>query len=157
MSHWCPALSGSTRSQSPPSARRISSGFRRGASSPGRTRKRSSVSARTTFISVMANVCPMQFLWVGAGALTAPGTLIWAPQHPAHSLHAQWWRRKLTTSANHPRVGLHIPRPLPTRQSCTQTRTQGNRPLSALWTPPCTPNHSLGPCHYVWGRGGKQP
>ena len=76
--HCWPALSGSTRSQSPPSARRISSGFRRG-SSPGRTRKCSSVSARTTFISVMANVCPMQFLWAGVRPLTVLGTFIQAP------------------------------------------------------------------------------
>ena len=81
MGHCWAALSGSTRSQSPPSARRISSGFLRGSSLSGRTRNRSSVSARTTFISVMANVCPMQFLWAGAGAVTAPGTLTRTPKH----------------------------------------------------------------------------
>ena len=71
--HWGPALSGSTRSQSPPSARRMSSGFLRGSSLSGRTRKRSSVSARTTFISVRANVCPMQFLRAAVGT-HSPGT-----------------------------------------------------------------------------------
>ncbi|OBS78163.1 hypothetical protein A6R68_19456 [Neotoma lepida] len=65
--------SGSTRSHNPPSARKISSGFRRGSVSSGRTRKRSSVSASATFISLMAKACPMQFLREGGvRSLTAP-------------------------------------------------------------------------------------
>ncbi|KAL0609547.1 hypothetical protein AAY473_019305 [Plecturocebus cupreus] len=60
-------LRGSTRSQSPPSARRTSSGFLRGSVWSGRMRKRSSVSASTTFISAIANACPMQFLGEGGG------------------------------------------------------------------------------------------
>jgi hypothetical protein len=44
--------------------------------SSGRTRKRSRVSARATFISLMAKVCPMQFLQEGGvGTLTVPKTL----------------------------------------------------------------------------------
>ena len=75
LGHCWPVLSGSTRSQSPPSVRRISSGFRQGSLS-GRMRKRSKVSAKITFISVMANVCPMQFLQAGVVALTTPWTFI---------------------------------------------------------------------------------
>lgn len=75
--HCWPPRSGSTRSQRPPSARRTISGFLRGSSSSGRTRKRSSVSARTTFISVMANVCPMQFLGPAEKGIKARGDLFW--------------------------------------------------------------------------------
>ena len=76
--HYWLVLSGSTHSQSPPSAGRISSGFLSDSLS-GRTCKLSRVSSRATLISVMVNVCLMQFLWAGAGVLTAPRTLTWAP------------------------------------------------------------------------------
>lgn len=68
--HYWLVLSGSTHSQSPPSAGRISSGFLSDSLS-GRTCKHSRVSSRATLISVMVNVCLMQFLWVRVGALTA--------------------------------------------------------------------------------------
>ena len=68
--HYWLVLSGSTHSQSPPSAGRISSGFLSDSLS-GRTCKLSRVSSRATLISVMVNVCLMQFLWVRVGALTA--------------------------------------------------------------------------------------
>ena len=71
LGHYWLVLSGSTHSQSPPSAVRISSGFLSDSLS-GRMRKHSRVSSRTILISVMVNVCLMQFLWVRVGALTAP-------------------------------------------------------------------------------------
>lgn len=77
MGHYWPVFSGSTCSQSPPSARRISSGFLRGSSSSGRMRNRSRVSASATFISFMANVCPMQFLGPAEKGMKARGDLFW--------------------------------------------------------------------------------
>lgn len=61
--------SGSTFSQMPLSERRMSSGFRRTLCVRSTLRrKRSSVSAKTTRISAMAKLCPMQFLREGTRA-----------------------------------------------------------------------------------------
>ena len=156
LGHCWPALSGSTRSQSPPSVRRISSGFRHGSLS-GRMRKRSKVSAKITFISVMANVCPMQFLQAGVVALTTPWTFIPAspsrksgPQPPPPSAETE-----KPNNVWDPQHGFA--HPLGLVQIPVVNADAGGKGLSAhcrpLLGPTSIPKTLI--CH-LQGRGGKE-